>query len=134
MDGSARTLSSASEAVRTGFEQYERSRRAVEEQVSSLQQLVEIAKAQTGFSTSLINEMSANVEKVKAVHQESRQHLDDVNAALATAFEKFGQQLVTQITNSIKETDKHLGASVGHLSAIVDDYSLAVQRLSKLKN
>ncbi len=134
MDGSARALSSASEAVRSGFEQYERSRRAVEEQVASLQQLVEAAKSQTGISKSLIDEMAANVEKVKAVHQESRQHLDEVNEALAAAFEKFGQQLLTQISSSIKLTDTHVAQSVGHLSAIVEDYTLAVQRLSKLKN
>jgi hypothetical protein len=60
--------------------------------------------------------------------------LDDVNAALATAFEKFGQQLLTQISSSIKLTDTHVAQSVGHLSAIVEDYTLAVQRLSKLKN
>lgn len=134
MDGTARALSSASESVRSGFEQYERSRRAVEEQVASLQQLVEAAKSQTGLSTSLIEEMAANVEKVKAVHQESRQHLDEVNAALATAFEKFGQQLLTQISSSIKLTDTHVAQSVGHLSAIVEDYRLAVQRLSNLKS
>jgi len=134
LDGSSRALSSASEAVRSGFEQYERSRRAVEEQVASLQQLVEAAKSQTGISKSLIDEMAANVEKVKAVHQESRQHLDEVNAALADAFEKFGQQLLTQISSSIKLTDTHVAQSVGHLSAIVEDYTLAVQRLSKLKN
>ena len=134
MDGSSRALSSASEAVRAGFEQYERSRLTVEEQIALLQQLVEVAKSQTGLSTSLIEEMAANVEKVKAVHQESRQHLDEVNKALADAFEKFGQQLLTQISNSIKLTDQHVGQSVGHLSAIVEDYTLAVQRLSKLKN
>ena len=134
MDESARALLSASEAVRSGFEQYERSRSAVEEQVASLQQLVEAAKSQTGLSSTLIDEMAANVEKVKAVHHESRQHLDDVNKALADAFENFGQQLLTQISNSIKLTDQHVGQSVGHLSAIVEDYTLAVQRLSKLKN
>ena len=134
MDGSSRALLSASEAVRAGFEQYERSRRTVEEQIALLQQLVEVAKSQTGLSTSLIEEMAANVEKVKAVHQESRQHLDEVNKALADAFEKFGQQLLTQISESIKLTDQHVGQSVGHLSAIVEDYTLAVQRLSKLKN
>jgi len=134
MDHSARSLSSASDAVQTGFEQYDRSRKAVEEQVASLQQLVEAAKSQTGLSTSLIEEMAANVDKVKAVHQESRKHLDEVNAALASAFEKFGQQLLTQISSSIKLTDTHVAQSVGHLSAIVEDYTLAVQRLSKLKN
>lgn len=134
MDGSARALISASEAVKTGFEQYDRSRKAVEDQVGALQQLVETAKSQTGLSTSLIKDMETSLEKVRSVHTESRQHLDDVNAALTIAFEKFGQQLLNQIRDSIKETDSHVSQSVGHLSAIVEDYALAVQRLSKLKS
>lgn len=129
MVGVAAGLQSASTAVQRSVEQYDTTRKTVDAQVASLTELIESARREAGLSKELIESMQASVESLRCVEAESRSHLDQVNAALEKAFSDFGTALVSQIKNTIAETDRHLAQGTGHLTGVVQELATAVQRM-----
>ncbi|MNZ19479.1 hypothetical protein D3C78_365070 [compost metagenome] len=124
-------LQSASTAVQRSVEQYDATRKTVDAQVASLTGLIESARREAGLSKELIESMKASVESLRRAEGESRSHLDQVNAALEKAFSDFGSALVSQIKNTIAETDRHLAQGTGHLTGVVQELATAVQRMRK---
>ena len=132
LNTSAISLQVAASAVQKGFDQYDSTRRTVDQQVAALMGLIESAKKEAGVSTELINNIKASAESLVKAETQSRQHLDAVNDALAAAFKKFGDELVQVLKKTITETDRHLSAGTGHLNGVVQEFASAVHRMKKI--
>jgi len=129
---SATSLQAAALAVQKGFDQYDSTRRTVDQQVVALMGLIESAKKEAGISNELINNIKSSAESLSKAEIQSRQHLDAVNEALAVAFKKFGDELVQVLKKTITETDRHLSAGTGHLNGVVQEFASAVHRMKKV--
>lgn len=132
LNTSANSLQAAASAVQKGFDQYDSTRRTVDQQVAALMGLIESAKKEAGVSNELINNIKASAESLLKAETQSRQHLDAVNDALAVAFKKFGDELVQVLKKTITETDRHLSAGTGHLNGVVQEFASAVHRMKKV--
>jgi hypothetical protein len=132
LNTSANSLQAAATAVQKGFDQYDSTRRTVDQQVAALMGLIESAKKEAGISNELISNIKASAESLLKAEAQSRQHLDAVNDALAVAFKKFGDELVQVLKKTITETDKHLAAGTGHLNGVVQEFASAVHRMKKV--
>jgi hypothetical protein len=132
LNTSASSLQVAAAAIQKGFDQYDSTRRTVDQQVAALVGLIEAAKKEAGVSTELVNNIKSSAESLLKSEAQSRQHLDAVNDALAFAFKKFGDELVLVLRKSITETDKHLSAGTSHLNGVVQEFASAVHRMKKV--
>lgn len=132
LNTSASSLQAAASAVQKGFDQYDSTRRTVDQQVAALMGLIDSAKREAGVSNELINNIKASAESLLKAETQSRQHLDAVNDALAVAFKKFGDELVQVLKKTITETDRHLSAGTGHLNGVVQEFASAVHRMKKV--
>jgi hypothetical protein len=132
LNTSATSLQAAASAVQKGFDQYDSTRRTVDQQVTALMGLIESAKKEAGVSTALVNNIKASADSLLKAEAESRKHLDAVNDALAVAFKRFGDELVQVLKKSITETDKHLSAGTNHLNGVVQEFASAVHRMKKV--
>jgi hypothetical protein len=132
LNSSANSLQTAASAVQKGFDQYDSTRRTVDQQVAALMGLIQSAKKEAGVSNELINNIRASAESLLKAETQSRQHLDAVNDALAVAFKKFGDELVQVLKKTITETDRHLSAGTGHLNGVVQEFASAVHRMKKV--
>lgn len=131
LSSAAATLQAASSAVQRGFEQYDSTRKTVDAQLVALMGFIESAKKEAGISQELINSIRASAEAMRASETESREHLDQVNAALSKAFTDFGNSLVSQVKSTIAETDRHLAQGTGHLNGVVQELANAVHRMKR---
>ncbi|MFC7409498.1 anti-phage ZorAB system protein ZorA [Hydrogenophaga atypica] len=131
MASTASGLQAAAGAVQRGFEQYDLTRKTVDAQVASLTGLIEAARKEAGVSKDLIDAIKSSVEALRRAESESRAHLDKVNDALIKAFNDFGTALVSQVKNTIAETDRHLSQGTGHLNGVVQELATAVHRMKK---
>ena len=132
LNASASSLQAAASAVQKGFDQYDSTRRTVDQQVAALMGLIESAKKEAGVSNELINNIKASAESLLKAETQSRQHLDAVNDALAVAFKKFGDELVQVLKKTISETDRHLSDGTGHLNGVVQEFASAVHRMKRI--
>jgi hypothetical protein len=132
MTSAASTLQLAASAVQRGFEQYDSTRKTVDAQVASLTGLIESARKEAGVSKELIESIKISVEALRRAEAESRAHLDKVNDALIKAFNDFGNALVSQVKNTVAETDRHLAQGTGHLNGVVQELATAVHRMRKV--
>lgn len=132
MTSAASTLQLAANAVQRGFEQYDSTRKTVDAQVASLTGLIESARKEAGVSKELIESIKTSVEALRRAEAESRAHLDKVNDALIKAFNDFGNALVSQVKNTVAETDRHLAQGTGHLNGVVQELATAVHRMRKV--
>ncbi len=131
LTSTASSLQSAAGALRVGFEAYENSRRNVDAQVGALMGFIESAKTEAGVSRDLVDSMKASAEAMRLAEAESRQHLEQVNAALLNAFNEFGNQLVGAVRKTIAETDRHLSDGTGHLNGVVQEFAAAVRQMKR---
>jgi hypothetical protein len=131
LTSSASTLQAASLAVQKGFEQYDSTRKTVDAQVAALMGLIESAKKEAGVSQELIASLKTSVDSLRQAEQSSREHLEQVNAALVKAFTDFGSAMVGQVKSTIAETDRHLSQGTGHLNGVVQELASAVQRMKR---
>lgn len=127
----AASLQAASVAVQRGFEQYDSTRKTVDTQVAALIGLIESAKKEAGVSQELVNNIKVSAEAMRQSEAEAREHLDQVNTALVKAFSDFGNSLVSQVKSTIAETDSHLAKGTGHLSGVVQQLAIEVQRMRR---
>lgn len=125
------TLQAASQAVQKGFEQYDSTRRTVDNQVAALMGLIESAKKEAGVSQELVANLKASAESLRESESTSRAHLEQVNAALVKAFADFGNAMVGQVKSTIAETDRHLSQGTGHLNGVVQELANAVHRMKR---
>jgi uncharacterized phage infection (PIP) family protein YhgE len=125
------TLQVAAAAVQRGFEQYDSTRRTVDAQVAALTGLIDSAKKEAGISQDLVASMRTSADALRQAGDQSRAHLDQVNAALVKAFTDFGNSLVSQVKSTIAETDRHLAQGTGHLNGVVQELANAVQRMKR---
>jgi hypothetical protein len=131
LTSAATTLQSAATAVRQGFEQYDQTRKTVDSNVQALTSLIESAKREAGLSKQMVSDLDRIVTQLRTAEEQTKTYLEGVNAALETAFERFGSSLVNSVKQSIKETDRHLSSGVQQLNGVVQEIGVAVSRLKK---
>jgi hypothetical protein len=131
LNTSASSLQAAANAVQKGFDQYDSTRRTVDQQVASLMGLIESARKEAGVSNDLVNNIKTSAESLLKAEAQSRQHLDSVNVALIKAFNEFGSALVNQVKKTIAETDRHLADGTGRLNGVVQEFASAVHRMKR---
>lgn len=105
---SSSALQAASLAVNNGFEKYDATRKTVDSQVLALTGLIESAKREAGVTQQLIEGVESSVKALRAAEEESRRNLNAVNDQLVSAFEAFGNSLVSQVQRVVGETDKNI--------------------------
>ena len=108
LEASATALQSAAQAVRQGFEQYDTTRKTVENHVMALTALIDNARKEAGLSKGMLTDLERIVVQLRLAETQSQQYLEGVNKALGDAFEAFGTQLTGTIKKTIGETDRHL--------------------------
>jgi molecular chaperone GrpE (heat shock protein) len=86
LNSTASSLQAAALAVKQGFDQYDSTRKTVDSQVASLMGLIESAKKEAGISKELVQNITASANSLKNAEAASREHLEQVNAALVKAF------------------------------------------------
>jgi uncharacterized coiled-coil protein SlyX len=126
---SAAVLQAASTAVQRGFEQYDATRKTVDMQVAALTGLIESARREASVSDELVSNIKASADAMRAAEEQSRAHLAGVNEALTEAFKAFGTQLLSNISDAIAATDRHLAQGTGHLTGVVQELANAVRRM-----
>lgn len=127
----ASTLQEASQAVQKGLAQYESTRQVVDAQLSALMGLIDSAKREAGVSVDLIASLQTSARAMQAAETASREHLNQVNAALVQAFNDFGRQMVSQVKDTIALTDTHLKQGTGHLNGVVQELAHAVHQMRR---
>lgn len=125
------TLQAASLAVNNGFEKYDATRQTVDTQVLALTGLIESAKREAGISQQLIDGVEASVKALRVAEEESRGNLNAVNDQLVSAFETFGNSLVSQVQRVVGETDKNISYLSNQLTGVVQELAQFMQRMRK---
>jgi diacylglycerol kinase len=128
---SANALQAASLAVNSGFEKYDATRKTVDSQVLALTGLIEAAKREAGVSQQLIEGVATSVKALRAAEEESRRNLKAVNDQLVSAFETFGNSLVSQVQRVVGETDKNISVLSNQLTGVVQELAQFMQRMRK---
>lgn len=131
LQNAATSLQSASTAVRQGFELYDATRKTVDSHVATLTSLIENAKREAGLTKGLLADMERIVEQLRVAENQSHQYLERVNGALVKAFTDFGTQMSNQVSNTIKQTDTHLGNGVSQLNGVVQELAVALARMRR---
>ena len=124
-------LQAASLAVNNGFEKYDTTRKTVDSQVLALTGLIESAKREAGVSQQLIDGVESSVKALRAAEEESRRNLSAVNDQLVSAFETFGNSLVSQVQRVVGETDKNISVLSNQLTGVVQELAQFMQRMRK---
>jgi len=128
---SSNALQAASLAVNNGFEKYDATRKTVDSQVLALTGLIESAKREAGVSQQLIEGVESSVKALRAAEEESRRNLSAVNDQLVSAFETFGNSLVSQVQRVVGETDKNISVLSNQLTGVVQELAQFMQRMRK---
>ena len=128
---SSNALQTASLAVNNGFEKYDATRKSVDSQVLALNGLIESAKREAGVSQQLIEGVESSVKALRAAEEESRRNLNAVNDQLVSAFETFGNSLVSQVQRVVGETDKNISVLSNQLTGVVQELAQFMQRMRK---
>ena len=128
---SSNALQAASLAVNNGFEKYDATRKTVDSQVLALTGLIESAKREAGVSQQLIEGVESSVKALRAAEEESRRNLNAVNDQLVSAFETFGNSLVSQVQRVVGETDKNISVLSNQLTGVVQELAQFMQRMRK---
>ena len=128
---SSNALQSASLAVNNGFEKYDATRKTVDSHVLVLTGLIESAKREAGVSQQLVEGIEGSVKALRAVEEESRSNLSAVNDQLVSAFETFGNSLVSQVQRVVGETDKNISVLSNHLTGVVQELAQLMHRMRK---
>lgn len=128
---SANSLQAASLAVNNGFEKYDATRKTVDSQVLALTGLIESAKREAGVSLQLIEGVESSVKALRAAEEESRRNLNAVNDQLVSAFETFGNSLVSQVQRVVGETDKNISVLSNQLTGVVQELAQFMQRMRR---
>lgn len=128
----AGALQLSANAVRQGFEQYDGTRKSVENYVAVLTTLIDNAKKEAGLSQAMLADMERIVAQLRTAEGQSQQYLEGVNETLVKAFEEFGNALTNQLRKAIGETDRHLGDGVQQLNGVVQGFSMALKRLEEV--
>lgn len=128
---SSNALQAASLAVNNGFEKYDATRKTVDSQVVALTGLIESAKREAGVSQQLIEGVEGSVRALRAAEEESRRNLAAVNDQLVSAFETFGNSLVSQVQRVVGETDKNISVLSNQLTGVVQELAQFMQRMRK---
>ena len=125
------SLQSASQALSSGFEKYDATRKTVDSQVLALTGLVEAAKKESGISQQLIEGVESSVKALRKTEEDSRRNLNEVNDQLVKAFEVFGNSLVSQVQRVVGETDKNISVLSNQLIGVVQELTQFIQRSRK---
>lgn len=132
MTATAHVLQSSASALRQGFEQYEYTRKAAESHLQALTALVENAKREAGASRQMITDLERIVAQLQGAERQSLEYLEGVNKALEEAFSGFTTQLAGAISETTKQTDRHLGHGVQQLTGVVHEIAQMAGRLRKV--
>lgn len=129
----ANVLQGAAAAVRQGFEQYDSTRKTVDANVTALTGLIENVRREAGLSKAMLGDLERIVAQLRAAETQSTQYLQGVNDTLSTAFQRFGDSMLGQLTKTIGETDKHLSSGVAQLNGVVQEIGASLSRLKRLQ-
>lgn len=127
----ANELQVASLALNNGFEKYDATRKTVDSQVMALTGLIESAKREAGVSKQLIESVESSVKALRLAEEEGRQNLNAVNDQLVSAFETFGNSLVSQVQRVVGETDRNISVLSNQLTGVVQELAQFMQRMRK---
>ncbi len=128
---SSNALQAASLAVNNGFEKYDATRETVDSHVLALTGLIEAAKREAGISQQLIEGVESSIKALRVAEEESRRNLSAVNDQLVSAFETFGNSLVSQVQRVVGETDKNISVLSNQLTGVVQELAQFMQRMRK---
>ncbi len=128
---SSNALQAASLAVNNGFEKYDATRKTVDSQVLALAGLIDSAKREAGVSQQLIEGVESSVKALRTAEEDSRRNLSAVNDQLVSAFEIFGNSLVSQVQRVVGETDKNISVLSNQLTGVVQELAQFMQRMRK---
>jgi hypothetical protein len=124
-------LQSASSAVTAAFQEYDRTRGAVQEYVGILTELVKSAQAEAGLTREMMTDLERIVDAFRNAERQTTEYLNKVNETLAKSFEHFGNSMTNQLTKTIGQTDRHLGEGVMQLTGVVQELGTALQRMKR---
>lgn len=125
----SQTLQSSANAVKQAFEQYDKTRGAVERYVGELTTMIETAKRDAGVNKQLVDDMERIIGGLKGVEEQTVSYINQINEVLQRAFNDFGTALTNQISATIGQTDKHLSTSVQHLRGYSQDLGQTMEEL-----
>lgn len=131
MSATSTTLQSAAAAARQGLDEYEQTRRTVDDHVATLARLLENAKQEAGLTKEMLRDLERIVQEMRKAEAQSKEYFEHLNGALEGAFRKFGSELTTQVKDTIATTDRHLSDGMGHISGVVQALHMALARLKK---
>lgn len=132
MGQTASTMQMTSLSMRQTFDEYDRMRGNVQQQVNELQGLMGTVKRENGVNSALVGEMERIVGALADVERQSKEYLDRVNEVLKRSFQEFGIEMVGQVRNISAESNKQLGASLHALSSTVDSMIASVTKLRRV--
>jgi len=124
-------LQSASATVTQAFQNYDRTRETVQEYVGILKGLVESARTETGLTKAMLTDLERIVQTFREAERQAAEYLNGVNQTLADSFEQFGTAMMSQLRQTIGETDRHLGNGVQQLTGVVQELGIALQRMKR---
>lgn len=128
---SSNGLQSASLALNNGFEKYDASRKSVQEHLLNLNSLIEVAKREAGVSQQLIESLETSVRSLRATEEQSHRNLQEINDHLVSAFETFGNSLVSQVQRVVQQTDQNIGVLAGQLTGVVQELAMYLQQMQQ---
>ncbi len=128
---SSNALQAATLAVNNGFEKYDATRKTVDSHVLALTGLIESAKREAGVSQQLIEGVESSVKALRTAEEDSRRNLSAGNDQLVSAFETFGNSLVSQAQRVVGETDKNISVLSNQLTGVVQELAQLMQRMRK---
>lgn len=129
----ADSLKQTVEVNNSAFKEYEKIRTSLEQYIIGLKAVVESSQKEFSNKRDLITEMDGIIKSFKAVEAETTTYLGNVSSVLQNAFKDFSSNLNTQLQESFKETDTHIGKSINALAGVAQELTMVVKKIDEKK-
>jgi len=131
ISSTSETMGLTALSVKESFEEYDKSRVLVKEQVDELKTMISSVKQESEIKQKLVEDMELIVKSLETAERHSTEYLDSINNVLKGSFEDFGIEMVNQVRNISTESNKHLGSSLEVLSGTVESMVDSVTKLRR---
>lgn len=125
-------MNNASTQLRTLITDYQQSRESVNQAITTLERLIEVANKETGMTSQMLNDMQHMTTALKDLRQDMQQYLNQVNDVLVKSFDSFGDAMESSLTRSLGTFDNTLEGAVKHLLGGVDGLKDLIEDLGDL--
>jgi putative membrane protein len=125
-------MNNASTQLRTLITDYQQSRESVNQAITTLERLIEVANKETGMTSQMLNDMQHMTTALKDLRQDMQQYLNQVNDVLVKSFVSFGDAVESSLTRSLGAFDNTLEQAVKRLHGSVDALSEVAEDLGDL--